>query len=147
MRVSFLSLLLAVVNILWPFSFFVKSEVHYAARIKLPSLKIKTKAELNEEFPENITFEFQSMNNTFVFWLRRKGGLIGDVSRVINHNGEGGNPKGTKINGRPYLGYRMLVLEGYPTEKEGSKAIDDIEGPIARFFVYKSYVFHSYLVL
>ena len=132
---SLLSLFYFAACAFWLYAQLTSCEVHNISNFNFSNLKINVNSSLNEEFPENINFEFQSMNNTFIFWLQRRGGLIGDVSRVITHRGDEAKNENTKVKGRPYSGYRMLVLEG---NKEDSKVLDDIENPIARFFAYKS---------
>ena len=82
-------------------------------------------------------FEFQSMDKTFIFWLQRRSGLVGDNSRVVRHRGDNEKPNTYKINGRPYTGIRLIVLKGNPTDKSGAEILDDIKNPLARFFAYK----------
>jgi hypothetical protein len=138
MGLSLLSLIYSSAIVYLFYLSLIKCEIHHISSFSFTDLKVERNSSLNEEFPEHINFEFQSMNYTFVFWLRRRGGLIGDISRVITHHGERGKSEDSKIRGRPYLGLRMLVLEGYPTNKGGSKVLEDVENPIARFFAYKS---------
>ena len=92
---------------------------------------------VEEEFPDYMHFEFQSMDKTFIFWLQRRSGLVGDSSRVVRHRGDNEKPNTYKINGRPYTGIRLIVLKGNPTDKSGAEILDDIKNPLARFFAYK----------
>lgn len=103
-------------------------------------LKRHSSALTVEEFPDYMHFEFQSMDKTFIFWLQRRSGLVGNGSRVVTHRGDDESQSTVEskgINGRPYRGIRLVVLKGKPTDKNGAEVIDDIKNPLARFFAYK----------
>lgn len=120
---------------------FSSAKVHEIGRfeIKQPSAKSAvTNETASEQFPDYIHFEFQSTDNTFIFWLQRRSGLVGDNSRVVTHKGEDAQINSSRINGRPYQGIRLVVLKGKPTDKNGAEVLDDIKNPLARFFAYQS---------
>lgn len=119
-------LLLSFIKLSW-------QEIYAIHDISEYSVKVKG----NDEYPDYINFEFVSNGKTFVFWLQRKVGIIGKGSRVITHrNNESEEHK--NLSGRPYVGKRLLILSEKENSK-GSRLLEDIDDPIARFYAHKMY--------